>query len=601
MRILRTDDRWLVRFPLVLALVFHFGVDCALGFQSPQSNSSPPPKPDEVESDPSQRAVETLRYLADVVGTFRSPEEKIIGSAVIAEALAVVDEGKARDYFRQAYALLQKLQKEGEETGPLDARAAEARKNRLRELRTELVSRIQRVSPALARELTRTRDEESASSASDNSRPQRRRASQRQQAAALMAQALQTVDTDLAAAVILAQQSLALGVAPNVSSFLIRLQQTDSTLADRLFDVAFASATRILPPVTDDLMALAPYVFPAAFLGRQQRPTDPTRAQLFLQALTTSFLYAPWLDNPSGDQMLYNQAARQYLTYQRMLPLYQRFAPSLVDDINETMDKAMASVPGNYQNKLATASTPGDPVQALTRSAEDEKDPRLRDELYAEAAITAAGKGDLARAKQLKQRIINSQLRQETDEQITIVGAQAAIDQEDWAQLRKLALEIKDPLIRADMLIQAASRLTRKKETEQAATMLNEAYSVLTPLDSSETKARHLFTIATSLLEVEPLRVFEVAQAGVIVLNKLNQPAKDEEKASSDAKGPLTPKSIRQELEAAFGRLGRADFERAIQVSTQLQNMEQRVVAQAVSCRAILLGQAKAANPAKRS
>jgi hypothetical protein len=571
------------------------------GFQSQLPQPPPPPKqPAPVENDTPQRALDTLQYLASLVGGFRNPEQQIIGYAVIAEALVLPDRDKARQYLRRAYATLEKLEANPGDTGPLNARTTAAKKTQWRELRNELLSRIQRIDPALARELTHTPDKKPSSPEPDPAGTQRRRASQKLQAAALMSQAVHMLETDPAAAVARAEQSLALGIAPGISAFLIRLQQRDPALADQLFTMAFTTATRIVPPEMGDLLALATYVFPSVFQARQQRPTDPARARLFLQALATSLLNAPWLDNPSGDQTLYYQAAQQYLVVQRLLPMYERFAPNLMDDLNQILDQVMGSVPGRFQNKLITASQSSDPVDALTRNAENETDSRQRDQIYAQAAVVAAGHGDVARAQQLSHRIINPQLRQDTDEQIIYVGTQATIDKEQWDQARKLAMTARDPITRADLLIQAGSRLVEQKQPEPAASMLNQAYTVLMPLDPSEDKARYLFTMATTMLEAEPLRVAEIAQAGVAVLNKLSAAKNDDAKTHTDVGVPLTPRHIRQQLEVSFSQLGHADFERAISISMQLQNLEQRVIAQAASCREALLGQARTTQSAKQ-
>lgn len=591
----RPVSGYLVALTLAGTMIIGAGFGRPASVVGQQAEQSEPSSNQETEDGLTQRMLDTLHYLASLIPSFRNPERQVVSYAAIGEALALVDEEEARRVFLEAFRALEKLRQSDEkETGSSDPRAAKRREKRRRELRNELFHTIQRVNPALARQLAdreRTRPDRDVDVKPDRRRP----IADRQRATQMIVEALQLLDRDPVAAVQLANQSLAVGISPLLSRFLSRLRQRDPALAEQLFQAAFVTALEENPLRFDDFLPLISYALPLVNrVGDRSRP-DPARARQLLGALLAALANDPWLENPVESERVYARAARQFITMQRLLPLYQRYAPDLIDDLHELLDQVSASLPSKYQSKLSSPTNERDPIQALVEEAERTTDTRLRDELYAQAAIMAAQAGNMGRARLLIDRIHGAEARQKAKQQVALAGAEAALDAEDWTGFHALVGGIEDPFRRAALLIRAADHARSKDQSTWALTFLGEAEKVLKPLEPSEQKATHLLDLAAVMIDAEPARAFDVAQAAAGTLNKLQKRnPRDHPPAKTGA--PMTPRSIRRRLTATLGRLAEIDFERSLFVATQLQNVEQRIVAQAAICRQMLLGHTKSGN-----
>jgi hypothetical protein len=272
-----------------------------------------------------------------------------------------------------------------------------------------------------------------------------------------------------------------------------------------------------------------------------------------------------------------------------------------MSDVEQIIEQFSTNVPGRFQSKLRTGDTETDPVETTLRNADNEPDPRLKDDLLAQAAVMAASRGQMDRADQITYRIQSTSFRKETYQQVFAAGTQYAIMNEQWTQVRQLSQRIEDRMMRADLFVRAGNQLADLKQHGTAIGFLIDAYQLITPVDPSPRKAELFFDIATTMLKSEPSRTFELALSGVTVLNKLETTQKEAQKMRVDVSALLSDKLARQEMEEAFRRLGRADFDRAIQISTELRNVEQRIVAQAASCREVLLHKANATKAAEQT
>ncbi|MCS6805168.1 MAG: hypothetical protein RMM98_07390 [Acidobacteriota bacterium] len=529
-----------------------------------------------------RRAIETLQFLNSLVATLATPEQQIIGYAVIGQALAAADQEAARHCFRQAFALLQKRAQ------AKDQQVSESSTSSWRDLRNELLSRVQQVDPALARELARI-EQQPAQSSSELSSPRQRRRDMRREAGRLLWEASQKLPDDPIVAAMLAEQSLSLAVTPGLGHFLLQLRPHDARRADQLYDMAFAAAMRAVPPSPDDLLELAAYVFPASFAGRRSHPIDASRARTLLESLTTALLSAAWIDQSDVDERVYHHVSRQLIVFQRLIPLYQLYAPHLMNDVERIVQQFLTHAPSRFQSKWRAANAQDDPVETTLRQAEAEADPQFKDELLAQVAITAARRGQMDRAEQITFRIQSPSLRHETHQHVIAAAIEYAISQQQWTVVRHLSQRLEDRMLRAELLTRAADQSAERQQSSTSLELLLEAHQLITPVEPSPRQAELFFDIATAMLKTEPSRTFEPALAGIQVLNKLEAARKEAQKALVKVGTFLSDRLARQQLEEVFGRLGRADFDRAIQIATQLQNVHQRIIAQAASCREALL------------
>jgi hypothetical protein len=317
---------------------------------------------------------------------------------------------------------------------------------------------------------------------------------------------------------------------------------------------------------------------------------DPQLARAFLTALAEAFVGVS-VSDATGESLNAQMAVRQSSLIHRYLPLFQRYLPEATDPLLRVLGRNEAAIPDAFQNKLDTATSESsvDPIDAIVRNAEQETNPTLRDKLFSEAAMMAADRSGIDRARQIVQRIHDANFREEVGQRVTVIASMAFIENLDWVRFRGLIGQVKDPLTRSSLLTSAGRKLIEKSDPEQAVLFLNDSLAVLGPLPASDDKVLRQLVLASAMVGADRTRAYDLAQMAVTTLNQLHQKA-EKEKGKGDAPlSAITTGALRRQLESCFSTLGRADFDRALYVAMQLQNLEQRVIAEAVSCREALL------------
>lgn len=329
--------------------------------------------------------------------------------------------------------------------------------------------------------------------------------------------ALATVERDPAAAVSLAERSLADGISFQLQTLLLALRQRDKVAADRLFDAALnrlatgfshpsegqVLASYLLTPgrvygAGSGATALAVGVRAPA-LAQTPAEADPTRARRFLTVMQRVLLSMPAPLNTSAPA----QSAQEFATLARsLMGGFKLYAPGLWTAIEQrltqvTPDLAPAKgdqrIPPSVREKLASGAKDGASeqelnglyVDGLEEAAENERDPIARKLAYAQAALATAPE-DLERGRSLAGKINDTALKEQVISLLVYRNALLALEQGRLEEAVGTAAEAK-PLQRAVVLITASQRLLAERPgqaEEQIAVRRSRAQDYLSQAES---------------------------------------------------------------------------------------------------------------------
>jgi len=90
------------------------------------------------------------------------------------------------------------------------------------------------------------------------------------------------------------------------------------------------------------------------------------------------------------------------------------------------------------------------------------------------------------------------------------------------------------------------------------------------------------------MLPIDPPRAFQMTQSLVNTLNRVHASAQ-KDVAVDTAATAIAQSSIQEHLRRTFNDLGRVDFDQALYLAMQLEELESRILAELAICRAILV------------
>jgi len=196
------------------------------------------------------QALTQVKDIPDTVSRIRS-------YAAIAEALWEYDQPRARELLRMAFAETSRARQSEENRGS-------SFKRRLDQVVTELLRRVSQLDPAWASELAKSvkQPDETEVKPVSKSQPGLSTPSNLTQAEAFLTLAHSLIDSDPDRAMRLAAESLSDRVTPSLVLFLFRLRSQKPEEANRLYNLALATALRPAPPSLRQLLLLGSYVLP---------------------------------------------------------------------------------------------------------------------------------------------------------------------------------------------------------------------------------------------------------------------------------------------------------------------------------------------------
>jgi hypothetical protein len=514
-------------------------------------------------ADPAERAAEILNYAATLIPTL-SPESQISIYSALADTLWPRDPTKARDMFRSAFAALAKIDVSAKPKDRQEAHLQQQLKSWKQQTRQQLLSRIAPLDADLAKELARqSGGEDELLSDEEN-------------IGFSFQRAYELLNTDPEQAAALVQQTLATEVNPWIIEFLFVLRQRSPELADRLFETALSAIlSRSNPPDATQLHVLGPYALQS--LNRANSSSGRRFLELMAYALQAqSDPTIPFKRRLSPDE--------QRHLLQLYLPPVERYAPELAPMIQALLNQLASNQ--REQQPPRPPSGQGGLNNNSGSNATSEPQISRQDVKGVSDLLNAEGsEGDSAKSEAAILKIKDEKIRQTLLDARRESAARQALADDKIDGAYRLVQQIKDPLKQIGLLMEIGIALAGQGDKDRAAAFFDRASQLISALSDQREGAFQSFMLTRAALDMDQDRAMQYAQRSVTMLNRLH----NSQSADVDRMTALNNRQwFRGPIESLFRLLGRADFDQAIYLAMQLQDTEQRVLAEIAACRPVL-------------
>ena len=396
--------------------------------------------------------------------------------------------------------------------------------------------------------------------------------------------------------------------------FLSALREKDAAAADQRFATMLARTVADHSSDAVGVSVLSSYVFtPFLYIivrGNGQNHSSQERDRIvapdispalrlaFLRGATQILLRPP--QPPDQDRTIAGRRGL-YFMIARLLPLLEQYAPELGPELRVQLSSiapdATEDLRTGRDRLLTRGLVPEDQTRDEGREsldrAERVTDAAERDTLYARAALAAARKGE-ANARDLVDKIADSELRKRARAHVDFTLVSRAIDKKDSEEtLRLLSAAELTNIQRAWALLEVA-RLLKKTDANRAVDVLNEAATVARRIGGSdEARARALVGVATQMFEIDRGRVWEALTEAVRAANSVSLFIGEDAQISarfSTGRGTTTTNFTVENFDVGgiFGSLAKEDIYRAIEAAKGFTADAPRAIATLAIARAVL-------------
>lgn len=341
--------------------------------------------------------------------------------------------------------------------------------------------------------------------------------------------ALQLIATDSDQALRLGLLSLSGARIPqDFGSLLFALGNVSRRHGDELFRAALASLRRNQYVYDNALISLVNYIFNPR--GTLHADTATADAQL----LANYFVDAAWSHaRGAGVSNVPESSASFYsLLEVRGLPIVSRYAPQRVPELEGQMRELAsrlsqaqlentARMRAAQQQQIAVSNRNSYDIDEQLKRATKETDAQVRDALLHSIAH-ALMRSDTERALKVAAMIEDTEIREQAENDIYLVGIQQLLDSRSYNEARKTTLKLKRPFLQARVLAQLANKvMAENKDTGRAAEFLSEAADIISKHESVPDKVMALLLIAQQFVKVDRVRGFEILGSAVKAVNQL--------------------------------------------------------------------------------
>ena len=427
----------------------------------------------------------------------------------------------------------------------------------------------------------------------------------------LLQMALQIVQDDPEAAAALATDSLQDGVSFGFQQVLIRLQERNFELSQKVFRAALArlKAAGMLDP--NELLILHAYLYsPGRILaantdgntghiqlavGRNQpqiaaaAQLNPALASDFLQVAANLLIGAPLPATTANPPL----SARSQLSAINVLlgPISERLpelaaalrvrAQQISTDAQLTtvQESAPANTPASLPGETS-ASYAERRVDLLEEAARNESFTLGRNIAYAKAALATTVQ-NYARGWNLADKIEDDSLRNNLKNWLTYRATLYFVSQNNLDKAYELATKNNDPIQRAASLVVGAQQLIKTKDKTRANQWLLEARSLIRKGEPDEDSVHVAFGIVSALAPSDRITAFDVLSEAVRQMGKTTISAADEDrvpllKRFSGFESPpdFTYGTQGFSLRAAVGAFGSEQFEDVLGIVNRITPAE---------------------------
>lgn len=388
--------------------------------------------------------------------------------------------------------------------------------------------------------------------------------------------------------------------------FLSALREKNAQLADNAFANLLGHVSRDPSSDANTVSGLSSYLLTPFFYvtfepsggANQNQSRRPTPAPDVAPALRSNFLKVAFqilmqpLAAPDQDRTSAGHRGK-YLVIKRLLPIFEQYAPDLEPGLRTQMTALASYVPPDLkqgENRSVTAgirpddAEEGDPFQQMQERLDRAKKSDDRDAIYADYAVALTEKGD-PRARDLVDKIENTQLRKSVKAYTDFQLAQVAVRKKDATEAARLAKNGDLTSIQRVWAYTSAAKLVMNSERSRAIDLLNDALAEARRIGNSDPdRARALTAVATQFAELDLVRAWETLAEVVKAANGAESFTGEDTRISSKLQTPMmtvvTNSSASEfDLDAAFRPLARADLLRAVQLAKTFTGEAPRAVA----------------------
>ena len=577
-------------------------------------------------------AISLLSSLADEARGFHDEALRARVQARAADALWETDKERARALFRRAWDAAEVADRDAErkdkEEQERQRRASGGGAfvwNNQPRLRPEVLRLAAKRERALGEEFLAKLDEArkqeaeaatatppDAPAATDSTRPNQLSEALAQRLD-LARQLLQTGDVEQAKQ--FAQPALGRVTIPALQ-FLLALRAPAPNDADQIYrDLLTRAAT---DPASDanTISHLSSYLFsPTIFVTIDRRgswnsqgwPPPATTAEIPADLRTAFFnvaaavLLRP-LPPPDQDRTSSGRVGT-YAIIARLLPVFEQYGSDKVQLLRTQLAALSPDAPENWRTGRESMLTEG------LRTAEDQERDRVqealdrlktastqdaRDEVYVAAAFAAQRKGDLARARDLADKISDQDARRQLRAYLDYVGVMRASEKKDVAELLRLAADGDLTHVQRVYAYTQAARLLRKDDRPRAIETLDAAAQEARRIDAADPdRARAMLSVLSELYELDHGRAWEQLPDLVKIVNALDNFTGEDGQLVGQfrAKGWGSINSTSSDsfdLAGIFSKLAREDMDRAVEFARSFTGEAPRAAAMLAVARAVL-------------
>jgi tetratricopeptide (TPR) repeat protein len=604
-------------YPLLIALT----LSLCLGVTA-QTKKTSKINNEEADADAAQQrtiAVSLVTSLADEARSFKDQTRRARVQARAADILWDSDPDRARELFRRAWEAAEIVDAEAAKKRAEDMKRMEAGGEPVvvrggPSLRNEVLRLVGKHDRKLGEEFLKVLDEAAekarAEAAADQRRNQGFRAgvSQRLQLARRLLE-----DGEVERAIEFATPALD---SVNVDSifFLSALREKNAQLADAAFTTLMGRAARDPNSDANTVSGLSSYLFtPFIYVSfernggaNQNQQRQPAAAPAVDPALRANFFKIAYqilmqpLPAPDQDRSTSGHTGK-YLLIKRLLPLFEQHAADLAPGLRTQMTALASYVPPTFQqgeNRAVSIGiqhqdTESDPYQRMQERLDRATRADDRDAIYADYAVALIESGD-PRAKDLVDKIENSELRKSVKAYTDFALTDAAVEKKDVAEITRLVKNGDLTSIQKVWALTSAAKIIAASERSRAAELLEQAATEARRIGGSDPdRAKALTAVAVGFGELDQVRAWEILGEVVKAANSADGFTGEDSRVTSrlqtkfmvvvnDANAPDF------DLLAIFRHLARADLLRAVQLAKTFTGEAPRAVATLAIARSVL-------------
>ncbi|HEX8072816.1 MAG TPA: hypothetical protein VF546_22915 [Pyrinomonadaceae bacterium] len=575
-------------------------------------------------------AIALVTSLADEARGFHDEALRARVQARAADALWDVERERARNLFRRAWDAAEVADRESERKEEEERQRQMSEKGAVvlsgsPRLRAEVLRLAAKRDRALGEELLAKLDETKkqqdetarAETAANAGQPKPRRTNE---LTPVEAQRLDLARQLLASGDVERAKQFALPALERVTTqalkFLVALRAAAPTDADAVFRGLLLRAANDPEADANTISYFSSYLFsPSIFITAERGGgwgseswTPPAAAAEVPADLRAAFfgvaaqvLLRP-LPPPEQDQTTAGRGGT-YFVIARLLPLFEQHAPERAPLLRTQLAALTPDAPEPWRTGRDPMLTEGlrpadEPARDMVQDALDRL-PRVqttdeRDQIYVQAAFTAARKGDAARARSFADKIEDPDVRRQLRAHLDFETLRHASEKKDTDEMLRLA---KDgdltPLQRVYGYTDAA-RLLMQKDRVRALEALDDAGAVVRRMDGQDPdRARALLAVLSRTFELDRGRVWELLPELVKTVNALSDFSGEDGRIVSQFRGKgfgsvSSTTSDSFDLTDIFTQLARADMERAVELARSFNGESPRAVATLAVARAVL-------------